>query len=329
MEAAIMRRASASVALIIALVLPGSALAQTEPYPNRPVRMIAPAAPGGNPDVLGRLLAQKFTDALGKPFVVENIPGAGGVVAANMVAKSPPDGHVLMLADSGALAINPAINPNTSYHPLKDFAAITAVATLPTAFVVHPGVAARTPAEFIALAKKDPGKLTYGSAGPGSIHHLTMAAFADSAGIEMLHVPYRGGSAMVNALLAGEIQAGWSGIPNVLSLIESGKLRALCVSILERSKSLPSVPTCDERGQRGFNIATMLGLLAPAGTPQPIVATLQAETAKALRDPKMAERMVQLGVVMQENGTAHYQNYLRDDMERYASIVRKLNLQIK
>ena len=257
------------------------------------------------------------------------MPGAGGVVAANLVAKSSPDGHVLMLSDSGALAINPALNPALSYQPLKDFIGITAIATLPTAFVVPPSVPARTPAEFIALAKREPGKLSYGSAGPGSIHHLTMAAFADRAGIEMLHVPYRGGSAMVNALLAAEIQGGWSGIPNVLSLIETGKLAALCVSILERSPSLPAVPTCDERGVKGFDIATMLGLVAPAGLPADVVVVLQREVAKALRDPKIAERMVQLGVVMQENGTAHYQKFLREDFDRYAAIVGKLGLQIK
>ena len=324
-----MRWTSVVCSFALATALPGLAFAQTEPFPNRPVRVIAPAGPGGNPDVLGRLLSAKFAETLGKPFVVENVPGAGGVVAANLVAKAPPDGHVLMLADSGALAINPALNPSLSYHPQKDFTAITAMATLPTAFVVPPTVAANTPAEFIALAKKEPGKLTYGSAGPGSIHHLTMAAFADRAGIEMLHVPYRGGSAMVNALLAGEIHGGWSGIPNVLSLIETGKLQALCVSILERSKTLPSVPTCDELGVKGFDIATMLGLLGPAGMPAPVVAALQAETAKALREPKMAERMVQLGVVMQENGTAHYRKFIDEDMARYAAIVQKLNLQIK
>ena len=279
--------------------------------------------------MLGRLLAEKFTATLGKPFVVENMPGAGGVVAANVVAKAPPDGHVLMLADSGALAINPALQTGLSYDPLKDFVAITAIATLPTAFVVPPSLPVKTPAEFIALAKKEPGKLTYGSAGPGSIHHITMAAFADRAGIDMLHVPYRGGTAMVNALLAGEIHGGWSGIPNVRGQIEGGLLRALCVSILVRSPSLPNVPTCDELGVKGFDIATMLGLPAPAGMPAAVVATLQAETAKALRDPKMAERMVQLGVVMQENGTAHYQKFVRDDFERYAAIVQKLNLQIK
>ena len=324
-----MRWTSAIFSLVLAAALPLLALAQSDPYPNRPVRLIAPSGPGGNPDVWGRVLSEKFTTILGKPFVVENMPGAGGVVAANLVAKASPDGHVLMLVDSGALAINPALQAGLAYDALKDFTPITAIATLPTAFVVPPSLPVKTPAEFIALAKKDPGKLTYGSAGPGSIHHITMAAFADRNGLDMLHVPYRGGTQMVNALLAGEVQGGWSGIPNVRGQIEGGLLRALCVSILVRSPSLPNVPTCDEMGVKGFDIATMLGLAGPAGLPVSVVATLQAETAKALRDPKVAERMVQLGVVMQENGTAHYQKYVRDDFERYGAIVRKLNLQIK
>ena len=324
-----MRWTSALFCVVLTAVLPLLALAQSEPYPNRPVRVIAPAGPGGNPDVWGRVLSERFTVALGRPFVVENMPGAGGVVAANMVAQATPDGHVLMLADSGALAINPALQPGLSYDALKDFTPITAIATLPTAFVVPPSFPAKTPAEFIALAKKDPGKLTYGSAGPGSIHHITMAAFADRNGLDMLHVPYRGGTQMVNALLAGEVQGGWSGIPNVRGQIEGGLLRALCVSIMVRSPSLPDMPTCDEAGVKGFDIATMLGFVGPAGLPPAIVATLQAETAKALRDPKVAERMVQLGVVMQENGTAHYQKFVRDDFDRYGAIVRKLNLQIK
>jgi tripartite-type tricarboxylate transporter receptor subunit TctC len=319
-----MRWTSALLTIGLAVALPSGAMAQSEPYPNRPVRLIAPAGPGGNPDVMGRLLAEKFTAAFGKPFVVENMPGAGGVVAANVVAKATPDGHVLMLADSGALAINPALQPGLSYDPMKDFAAITAIATLPTAFVVPPSLPAKTPGEFIALAKKDPGKLRYGSAGPGSIHHITMAAFADHAGIDVQHIPYRGGTAMVNALLAAEVHGGWSGIPNV-----RGLLRALCVSVLTRSQSLPNVPTCDEAGVKGFDIATMLGFVAPAGTPPAVIKALQAETAKALRDPKVAERMVQLGVIMQENGTEHYQKYMRQDAERYGAIVKKLNLQIK
>jgi tripartite-type tricarboxylate transporter receptor subunit TctC len=243
-----MRSISAVIAIGAVLAL-SPAAAQDEAYPSRPVRLIAAAGPGGNPDVLGRLLAEKFTQTMGKPFVVENMPGAGGVVAANFVAKAPPDGHVLMMGDSGALAINAALNPNLGYHPIKDFTPITALVTLPTIMVAHPSMPA-TLDEFIALAKKEPGKLSYGSAGPGSIHHLTMAIFNDGAGVDLLHVPYRGGSAMVNGLLAGEIQAGWSGIPNVMELIAAGRLRGYCISILQRSPSVAQIPTCDEVGQK-------------------------------------------------------------------------------
>ena len=318
-----------TIGLAAALLACGNGGAQEEPYPSRPVRLIAAAAPGGNPDVLGRLLAEKFTATFGKPFVVENMPGAGGVVAANFVAKAPADGHVLMMGDSGALAINAALNPALSYHPVKDFTPITALVTLPTIMVAHPGVPAQTLAEFIALARSQPGKMSYGSAGAGSIHHLTMAIFAERAGLDLLHVPYRGGSAMVNGLLTGEIQIGWSGIPNVMELIAAGRLRAYCISILQRSPSTPAIPTCDELGHKGFDIATMMGLQAPAGAPARVVARLQAEAAAVMREPAMAARMQQLGMVMQENGTAHYVKFMQDDIQRYAGIVNKLGLQIK
>jgi tripartite-type tricarboxylate transporter receptor subunit TctC len=290
------------------------------------VRLIAAAAPGGNLDVLGRLLAQKLSDVFRRPFVVENVSGAGGVVAARSVMATPPDGHVLMLGDSGALAINVALNPNLSYDPLKDFTPITALATVPTVLVVTPAVPAQTLDEFVKFAKSQPGKLSYGSAGYGSVHHLTMALFAERAGINLLHVPYRGGTALVNGLLTGEIQAGWSGFPNVIALIETGKLRALCVSIAKRSPSLPGVPPCAELGYEGFDIATMIGLQASAALPRSIVARLQAATAKALREPDVADRMVKLGIELQENGTAHYQQFMRDDIVRYVDAVKRLNL---
>ena len=319
----------AALALTLALALPAAALAQDEPWPTHPVRLIAASGPGGNPDVLARLLAEKFTNAFGKPFVVENVPGAGGIVAANLVAKAPADGHVLMFGDSGAMAINPALNANLGYDPIKDFAPVTALVSLPTIMSANPTVAADTLAEFIALAKKAPGKMSYGSAGAGSIHHLTMAIFADRTGIDLLHVPYRGGSAMVNGLLTGEIQVGWSGIPNVMALIESGKLRGYCISVLQRSPSTPAIPTCDELGHKGFNVATVMGLHAPAGTSPKVVARLQAEVATTMREPSMAARMKQLGMVMEENGTADYVRFMKYDMERYAEAVKKLNLQIK
>jgi len=316
-------------ALASMLALPGAALAQDDAWPTHPVRLIAPSGPGGNPDVLARLLADKLTTTLGKPFVVENVPGAGGIVAANMVAKTQPDGYVLMFGDSGSMAINPALNPSLGYDPIKDFVPVTALVSLPTIMSANPSVPAETLDEFIALAKKQPGKMSFGSAGAGSIHHLTMAIFADRTGIDLLHVPYRGGSAMVNGLLTGEIQVGWSGIPNVMELIASGKLRGYCVSVLQRSPSTPAIPTCDELGQKGFDIATVMGLQAPAGTPPKIVARLQAEIAKAMRKPAMAARMKQLGMIMQENGTANYVVFMKQDRERYAAIVKKLNLQIK
>ena len=311
------------------LALSSAAIAQDAPWPTHPVRLIAASGPGGNPDVLARLLAEKFTTTFGKPFVVENVPGAGGIVAANMVAKSPADGHVLMFGDSGAMAINPALNAGLGYDPIKDFAPITALVSLPTIMSATPNVPATTMAEFIALAKKEPGKLSYGSAGAGSIHHLTMAIFADRTGIDLLHVPYRGGSAMVNGLLTGEIHVGWSGIPNVMTLIESGKLRGYCVSVLQRSPSTPAIPTCDELGQKAFDVATVMGIHAPAGTPAKVVARLQAEAATVMREPAMAARMKQLGMVMQEDGTANYKKFMLDDMERYAAVIQKLNLQIK
>ena len=323
-----MLRIAVLAAAALALGL-GGVLAQVDgDYPNRPVRLIAAAAPGGNPDVLARLLSQKLSGAFGKAFVVENVPGAGGVVAAKMVAATPPDGHVLMLGNSGAMAINVVLNPDLGYDPLRDFTPITALVTVPTVLVVHPSVPARTLSEFIALAKSKPGQLAYGSAGPGSIHHLTMAIFAAQTGIDLLHVPYRGGTALVGGLVKGEVQAGWSGVPNVLPLIEDGKLRVLCISTQRRSKSVADVPTAIELGIEGFDYATMMGLQMSAGAPRDLVARLQATVAKALREPDMVDRMAVLGMDLHENGTEDYVRFMKDDIDRYRTAIRNFKLQI-
>jgi len=312
-------------AIALALLCTGLAHAQgREAYPSRSVRLIIPAAPGGNPDVLARMLAQKLADAFGRPFVVENMPGAGGVVAAEAVVKTPPDGHVLFLGDSGALAINVAVNPNISFHPLRDFTLITALVSVPTVLVVNPAVPAASLQEFVALAQSKPGQLACGSAGNGSIHHLTMAIFASRADIDLLHVPYKGGTALVAAVLSGEVQSGWSGIPNVLQAIKAGRLRVLCISTLKRSGSVPEVPTAAELGFTGFNVATTIGLQAAAGVPADIVARLQAGFAKALRQPEIAERMANLGMELAESGTESYVRYVREDLERYAAAVKLL-----
>jgi tripartite-type tricarboxylate transporter receptor subunit TctC len=298
-----------------------SALARAQDaYPSKSVRLIAAAAPGGNPDVLARMLAAKLADAFGRPFVVENLPGAGGVVAAEQVARAAADGHTLMLGDSGALAINVALNPKLSYQPLRDFTLITALAAVPTVLVVHPSLPATSLNEYVKEAKSR--ELAYGSAGNGSVHHLTMAVFLARADARMLHVPYKGGSALVAAVLSGEVQSGWSGIPNVAAHIRAGKLRVLCISTAQRSATLPDVPTAAELGFTGFDIATVIGLQAPAGLPRDIAARLQAAVAKALRERDLAERMANLGMELAENGTEHYVRFVREDMERFAAAVK-------
>jgi tripartite-type tricarboxylate transporter receptor subunit TctC len=308
--------------LLLAFFWLASAAAAQESYPTKSVRLIAAAAPGGNPDVLARMLAAKLSESFGRAFVVENIPGAGGVVAAELVARSAADGHVLMLGDSGAMAINIALNPKVTYHPLKDFALITALAAVPTVLVANPTLPATSLQEFITAAKANPGKLSYGSAGNGSVHHLTMAVFASRAGIELLHVPYKGGSALVAAALSGEVQAGWSGIPNVLSHIRAGKLRAYAISTAQRSSTLPEVPAAAELGFPGFDIATVIGLQAPAGTPREVVARLQLAVAKALRERDVSERMANLAMELRENGTEHYVRFAKEDLERYTAAVK-------
>ena len=300
------------------LLLCGPALAQD--YPSKSVRLIAAAAPGGNPDILARMLAAKLSDAFGRPFVVENIPGAGGVVAAEQVARAAADGHTLMLGDSGALAINVALNPRLSYQPLRDFTLITALAAVPTVLVVNPSLPSTSLNDFVKEAKSR--QLAYGSAGNGSVHHLTMAVFLARNGLEMLHVPYKGGTALVGAVLAGEVHSGWSGIPNVAAHIRAGKLRVLCISTARRSVSLPEVPTAIELGIAGFDIATTIGLQAPAGLSRDIVARLQAAVARALREKDTAERMANLGMELAENGTEHYTRFAREDLERYAGAVK-------
>jgi len=266
------------------------------------------------------MLAAKLSDSFGRPFVVENLPGAGGVVAAEQVARAQPDGHTLMLGDSGALAINVALNPRLTYSPLKDFTLITALAAVPTVLVVHPSLSVSSLNDFLREGRAK--QLAYGSAGNGSVHHLTMAVFLSRTGLQMLHVPYKGGSALVAAVLAGEVQSGWSGIPNVAAHIRAGKLRVLCISTAQRSASLPEVPTCAEQGQAGFDIATTIGLQSPAGLSREITARLQTAVAKALRERDLAERMANLGMELRENGTEHYARFVREDLERYAAAVK-------
>jgi tripartite-type tricarboxylate transporter receptor subunit TctC len=324
-----LRMATIVVAMACCVLTTVRAQDSAASYPSRAVRVIVAGAPGGNPDVLARLVSQQLAEELGKPFVVETIPGSNGFLAAQMVASSAPDGYTLMLSESGMMAINPALFSDLQYNPLTDFAPITGLVEVPTVLVVPPSLGVKTLGEFIDLAKSRPGALNYGSGGLGSIHHLTMAIFAARVGIKINHVPYRGGTELVNGLMTGEIQAGWSGIPPVQSLIESGRLRALCISTARRSKSLPDVPTAIESGVDGFDYAATIGLVAPAGTPQAIIARLEAAAERAVHDPIVAARISSLGMAERAKGTEEYANFIKQDYERFRSVVQELKLQIR
>jgi tripartite-type tricarboxylate transporter receptor subunit TctC len=314
-----------AMAILMAAVA-AAAAQQGDVYPSRSVRIIV-NSPGGNPDILARLLAQKLAVSLGQSFVVEDMPGAGGTKAAKFAASARPDGYVLYLGDSGTLAINPVLKPNLSYNSLRDFTPITALVNVPTVLVVQPSLPARTLAEFVALAKSKPDAVNYGSPGTGSIHHLTHEIFAERAGIRLQHVPFRSAGEMIAAILAGTIQTGWSGIPGVKPLIETGKVRALCISTSMRSDAVANVPTCAELGYPGFDVAAKIGLLGPAGLQAEIAAGLQAAVATALREPDIVARMTTLGMLMQENGTADYEQFVKDDVARYRALVAHLGLQ--
>ena len=317
----------ALILLILAVAAPAGAQ-QANIYPSRTVRIIV-NSPGGNPDILARLLAQKLTSALGQSFVVEDLQGAGGSLAAKFVASARPDGYVLYVGDSGTLAINPVLKPNLAYNPLRDFTPITALINVPTVLVLEPSVPAKTLQDFVALAKSKPGEMNYGSPGVGSIHHFTHEIFAERAGIKLQHVPFRSAGAMVAGILAATIQAGWSGIPNIQPLIETDKLQALCISTLIRSNAVVKVPSCAELGYPGFDVAAKIGLLGPAGLRTGIVTQLQSAVAKTLREPDIVERMNALGMQMQENGTADYEQFVKDDVARYSGLVKRLGIQIQ
>jgi tripartite-type tricarboxylate transporter receptor subunit TctC len=312
---------------LAALVWMGQVVsAQTAAYPTKPVKLLVPAAPGGNPDILARVLAQKLPTALGNSFFVENLPGAGGVVAAQATAKAPPDGYILFLGDSGSLAISPAITPSLTYDPLKDFTPISTLASVPTVLVINPELGIKDLPAFIAAAKQSPRKFNYGSPGIGSIHHLTMAVFAAQMKIELEHVAYRGGTPMVDALLRREVQAGWSGIPNVMEPMRLGTLRGIAVSTAKRQPATPDIPTLDELGYGNFDIATMIGLLGPAGLPRPVVDKLEKAVAVVLRDPDMISRLDSLGMTIGDQGSDSYAKYMKADVEKYAKAAHDAGL---
>lgn len=271
--------------LAVALTAAFAAVAQAQDYPTHPVTLIVPTATGGGNDVVARVLGERMSRTLGQPFVIENHGGAGGTIATRQLARSAPDGYTLALGNSGTVGMAPSIYPNAGYDPRKDFAPIGLIASSTVVLVVNPAVPARSVQELIALAKSQPGKLTFGTGGSGSGSHLMAEQFASMAGIKLTHVPFRGLGPAMNDLIGGHITMIFSSIPSAIGNIKSGNLRALATTGLKRSSFLPDLPTIDEAGLKGYDAAQVYGLLAPAGTPPAIVAKLN----KALRDALTAD----------------------------------------
>jgi tripartite-type tricarboxylate transporter receptor subunit TctC len=296
-------------------------------WPSKPVTLVVPFPPGGTTDVVARALAERLTQALGQTVIVESKPGAGATLGADMVAKSKPDGHTLLM---GAVhhSIAGSIYKKLPYDFQKDFAPVSTVALVPNVMVVNASTPAKTVQEFIAYTKSKPG-LTYGSNGNGTAQHLIGTQFQNLTGVELTHVPYKGSGPLTTDLLGGQITLSFDTVTPVLQHIKSGKLRALAVTTAKRASALPNVPTLDEAGLEGFDIGTWFGVLAPAATPKDIVARLNAEIVKSLQSPEMRKRMEEIGAEPLGGTPEAMAQQIKDETAKFARLVKDAKVVIE
>ena len=313
-------------ALLAAIALAAGA-AGAQDYPNRPIRLIIPYGTGGITDITARIVAPRIADTLGQQVVVENRAGGAAVPGFDLVAKARPDGYIAVLATT-ALAANPILFRKLPYDAEKDFAPVSLVATAPTVLVVHPSVPAHSVKELIALAKSKPGALNYGSAGNGTDNHLTTEVFKHATGIDVLHIPYKGGGAAMTDLVGGQVAFVFGTIPSAHPYITSGRLRALAVSSLKRNSSLPAVPTVSEAALPGFNLNAWLGIFVPAGTPANVIDRLHAATVTALQRPEVSERLISLGLEPVGSTPAQLGTHLKSEMARWAKLAREVKFEV-
>ena len=310
-----------SRAFTCAALLLYSMAAIAQEYPAKPIRIVVPFTPGGATDVVTRIVAQKLSEQFARQVVTDNRGGAGGIVGVEVVAKAAPDGYTLVMGTSGTHAINVSLYPKLSYDPVKDFAPITRASLLPSMIVVHPSVPARNVRELIALAKKNPGQLTYASS--GSAQYLTGALFTSMAHIEMVHVPYKGGGQALPAQLGGEVALSFSTVVSSLPHVTSGRLRGLAVTSAKRTPAAPDFPTVAESGLPGYEAVSWYGLFAPAGTPRDIVVRLNAETVRALKLPDVRQLMLAQGAEPVSDTPEQFAALVRADIAKWGEVVRK------
>jgi tripartite-type tricarboxylate transporter receptor subunit TctC len=297
-----------------------SSAALAQAWPQRPVTVIVPFSAGGNTDGIARMTAQRLGTAFGKPFIVENRPGASGAIAAELSKRASPDGYTLFVAPLPVMAVVPAVS-NVRYDPQKDFVPISNIATNPFALVVNNDIPVKTLSEFVDYVRANNRQLSYGSAGPGSLNHLSMALFLKRAGVEMIHVPYKGNAPALADVMAGHIAAMFSNLPDALAQAKGGTVRLLAISSQARSPLVPDVPTVSESGYPNFNVLTWNGLMAPTGTPQDIIDRIAHEIAVAVKDPKFVSQLADFGVDPLGNTPAEYKAMLANDIPIWAEAV--------
>lgn len=305
-------------ALLLTAGLPVSA----QTFPAKPSRLVVPFPPGGPLDVIGRLIAQRLGDRWGQNVVVENKPGAGGNIGADFVAKAVPDGYTVVMGALSTHAVNPSLYSKMPYDAQRDFAPITRVAITPNVLVVNPSLPVNSVKELIAYAKAHPGQLSFGSGSTGSAGHLAGELFKVDAGIDMVHVPYKGAAPAMQALLAGDTQLMFDNLANAMAQVKAGTLRALAVTTAERSKLAPELPTMAEAGVAGFDISTWFGLFAPAGTPTEIIGKWNADVVRILDSPEMRERLIAQGAEAAPDSPADFARFVASELAKYARIVK-------
>jgi tripartite-type tricarboxylate transporter receptor subunit TctC len=311
-----------------ATILVATRGASSAEYPDRPINMIVTFAAGGSSDVLARTVANAMGEGLGKSMVVENRPGAGGHLGAEVVARAKPDGYTVLFGTNGTLGIGPAIYKDLRYDPLRDLVAVGLLHQLPLVLIVNPSVPATNLKELIAYARANPGKLTFASAGLGSASHLGAELLKSAANIDILHVPYKGGGAAVPDLLSGRVSMMLETIPNALPLVQNNQMRALGVTTKERSAAAPDLPTFDEQGLSGFDISAWTGLYVPAGTPPDIVARLNAETLKIAKSPAYVEQIKKMGTDVVTSTPEALADFMRKDIAKWVEAVKSSGTKI-
>lgn len=312
------------IAFVASVFISAAAFAQG--FPSKPVRWIVPFPPGGSTDIIARILAQKMTESFGQAVIVENRAGAAGAIGSDAVAKSPPDGHTLLMGTTTTHAVNPAINPKLGYDNIADFTAVTLVATFPNVLVAHPATASSLP-ELIATLKANPGKYNFGSSGPGSSTHLTGELFKQMTATDINHIPYKGSGPLLNDLMAGHVAFAFDQITAVISAVQAGKMRALGVASLERNAALPDVPAIAEV-LPGFEATAWVGIFAPARTPPEVASRIQAETKRIVGLPDIANRMRELGATPVASPPAEFTSFVRKDTEKWRNLVRTANIKV-